>query len=62
MSIASQFRFRYGVALASADATKGQNNDARCTALMQAFDKAELVLMDKEMVAILMEQAKGHSR
>ncbi|HWT40050.1 MAG TPA: hypothetical protein VN081_02155 [Dongiaceae bacterium] len=57
MSIASNFRAKMDVALKEADKTVGMNDDARRTCLLQAFDRADLILIEKSMIAALMEAA-----
>lgn len=55
MSIASNFRDTYDVALASADATVGKGADHRRTMLMQALDAGDLMLVEKDYVQSLFD-------
>lgn len=58
MSIASNFRNKMDVALNAADKSVGMNPDARRAALFQAFNEAELILIEKEMIGAFMERIK----
>lgn len=55
MSIAQNFRRKMDVALASADASKGQGDDARRASLARDIDQADLLLVEKAYVATLFE-------
>lgn len=59
MSIADSFRRKMDVALSSADQSKGGGADGRRTDLMQALDAAGLMIVEKEIVASLMEKASA---
>ncbi len=56
MSIASDFRAKYDVALASADETIGKDADHRRTKLMQAIDAAGLRLVEMAYVKSLFDE------
>jgi len=53
MSIASHFRAKMDVVLASADQTVGKDADHRRTMLMQSIDAADMMLVEKDYVATL---------
>jgi hypothetical protein len=55
VSIASQFRDKMDIALASADRTRGADADLRRAELLRDLDKADFALMDKESVRALMD-------
>lgn len=58
MSIASAFRAKMDVVLASADYTRDYlSADARRAHIQRDLDEAGYIIMEKEMVAALMEKA-----
>lgn len=58
MSIASAFRNKMDAALVSADRTRGNGPDSRRAQLQRDLDQAGYVLIEKEMVAALMDRIK----
>lgn len=59
LSVSDAFRTKMDVALSSADRSKGSGADGRRTDLMQDLDRAGLIIMEKEIVALLMEKASA---
>jgi acyl CoA:acetate/3-ketoacid CoA transferase beta subunit len=59
MSIASHFRGKMDVALKSADRTRGIGDVSRRAELQSDLDEAGLCLIEKEMVAALMDRARN---
>lgn len=59
MSIASHFRSKMDVALNSADQSRGLRPDARRARLQIELDREDLMIVEKSMVAALMEKAQA---
>ena len=58
MSIAAGFRAKWAAILAAADASRGQNDDARYSAMAKAAYDADLVLTEKRVIAAYQEKIK----